>query len=285
MILNISSSFDFLNRHNPTGFLPSLESFRELVDICRSLDCYFFCDEMYRNLEMDAERCLPSAVDMGYARAIALCGVSKALSLPGLRIGWLVSTSIDFLHRVTELHDYSEYGNLIAFVFSDKLLLMTYMICSITWLPDSSFLCREIATICNSAPSEVLALMALRCRERILSRNRTIVEENLALLRPFFQRQSARFAWHEPIAGTVCFPRLLTPMARVQDAPGETAAGAAAPPAEVNVTEYCKWLVETHGIMLLPSSVYDDFDVPCFRLGFGRNNMKAALELWEATLQ
>ena len=122
--------------------------------------------------------------------------------------------------------------------------------------------------------------MALRCREKILSRNRTIVEENLALLRSFFQRQSALFAWHEPIAGTVCFPRLLTPMARVQ---GETTAATAT--AEVNVTEYCKWLVETHGIMLLPSSVYDDFDVPCFRLGFGRKNMKAALDLWEATLQ
>ena len=83
---------------------------------------------MYRNLEMDAERCLPSAVDMGYAQAIALCGVSKALSLPGLRIGWLVSTSIDFLHRVTELHDYSEYGILIAFLFSGKILSMTYLI-------------------------------------------------------------------------------------------------------------------------------------------------------------
>ena len=227
--------------HNPTGFLPTREEFRELVGLCRARGCFLFCDEMYRDLEYDGpDRRLPSAVEMGYERAVALSGVSKALSLPGLRIGWLVSTSPAFLHRVTELHDYT--------------------------------------TICNSAPSEVLACMALRCREAILARNRAIVAANLCLLRAFFARHAGRFAWAEPEAGTVCFPRLLTPMAA---APGAAAAeGGDA----VDVTKYCKWLVETHGVMLLPSSVYDGFPVPCFRLGFGRRNLEAALEIWEATL-
>jgi hypothetical protein len=34
-------------------------------------------------------------------------------------------------------------------------------------------------TICNSAPSEILALIALRARDRILGRNRRIVADNL----------------------------------------------------------------------------------------------------------
>ena len=235
--------------HNPTGFLPTRAEFEQLVELCRGAHggdgCFLFCDEMYRDLEFERlARRLPSAVDMGYDKAVALCGVSKALSLPGLRIGWLVSTSVSFLNRVAELHDYT--------------------------------------TICNSAPSEVLAAMALRCRERILARNRGIVEQNLVHLRAFFARQAGRFAWKEPVAGTVCFPRLLTPMARAPPKEKEKEKGGGVE--AVDVAKYCKWLVETHGGMLLPSSVYDDFPLPCFRLGFGRRNLQEALRIWEATL-
>lgn len=46
---------------------------------------------MYRTLELDpaADR-LPAAADC-FARGISLCGMSKAVGGPGLRIGWLAS--------------------------------------------------------------------------------------------------------------------------------------------------------------------------------------------------
>ena len=72
-------------------------------------------------------------------------------------------------------------------------------------------------------------------------------------------------AWHEPLAGTVCFPRLI----QEQDA-----AGAAA---------YCEKLVESHSLMLLPASVYG-YDQPCVRLGLGRRNLGECLARWEAAL-
>ena len=43
---------------------------------------------------------LPSAVEL-YDRAIVLCGVSKTLSLPGLRLGWLVTHCAELLPQVS----------------------------------------------------------------------------------------------------------------------------------------------------------------------------------------
>ena len=65
--------------HNPTGFLPTRAEFEQLVELCRGAHggdgCFLFCDEMYRDLEFEGlARRLPSAVDMGYDKAVA--GVS-----------------------------------------------------------------------------------------------------------------------------------------------------------------------------------------------------------------
>jgi aspartate/methionine/tyrosine aminotransferase len=83
--------------------------------------------------------------------------MSKSFALAGLRIGWLATRDRALLARVASLKDYT--------------------------------------TICNSAPSEILALIALRARSRVLDRSRAIVRENLPLLDGFFDRNSERFRW------------------------------------------------------------------------------------------
>ncbi len=67
--------------------------------------------------------------------------VSKGLALPGLRIGWLAGHDAATLAEVATLKDYT--------------------------------------TICSAAPSEWLAIMALRAREEILARNRAIIAANV----------------------------------------------------------------------------------------------------------
>jgi aspartate/methionine/tyrosine aminotransferase len=125
---------------------------------------------------------------------------------------------------------------------------------------------KDYTTICSSAPSEVLALIGLRAREQVVARSRAIVASNLALLDAFFERRAEAFTWVRPRGGSTAFPRL------VQDGP----AGASA-------DRFAARLVESTGVLLLPSSTfgYDDAHV---RIGLGREDLPEAVEKLEAFL-
>ena len=209
--------------HNPTGYHMPLDVFQEVVKIADKHGVILFSDEVYRGLEYrDADR-LPAACDMS-ERAVSLGVMSKTYGLPGLRIGWISTRNADVISRVETLKDYT--------------------------------------TICGSAPSELLAELALRHRDALVSRNRAIVAENLALLTGFFVRHAGRFSWQAPKAGPIAFPRLVG---------GE-------------VGNFCAALAKTSGVLLLPGSVYDD-NANHFRIGFGRRNMPDALARLEAFLK
>ncbi|RZW12693.1 MAG: aminotransferase class I/II-fold pyridoxal phosphate-dependent enzyme, partial [Desulfobulbaceae bacterium] len=107
--------------NNPTGAVLDHDRFDALIDLCREHGLYLFSDEVYRLVEGDPSTRLPQAVDL-YEKALSLNVMSKAYGLPGLRIGWIAS--------------------------KDKLLL-TKM---------ESY--KHYLTICNSAPSERLAIIA-----------------------------------------------------------------------------------------------------------------------------
>jgi len=209
--------------HNPTGCLPSRRELEAVLALAERSGAYVFSDEMYRLLEYDPSRCLPAVCDL-YERGVSLGGMSKALALPGLRIGWLASRDHDLLRRCQEYKDYT--------------------------------------TICSSAPSEVLALMALRAKETILARNLGIVQANLALAEPFFARHAGLLRWLPPQAGSVAFP--------AWTGPGE-------------LEPFCRRLVERQGVMLVPGSLFD-YPGAHFRLGLGRRNFPTALSLFEKEL-
>ena len=138
--------------HNPTGFLPTRHAWERLVDAVRRKGAYLLSDEMYRFLEVDPEATLPAACE-GYRRAVSLFGLSKSFGLPGLRIGWVATRDPDIRRRMGALKDYT--------------------------------------TICNSAPSEILGLMAVRGREAIIGRQRARIRKNLAVLDEFFTPPTA----------------------------------------------------------------------------------------------
>jgi len=112
-----------------------------------------------------------------------------------------------------------------------------------------------------AAPSEFLAELALRHREKIAQRNVDIITANLSLLDAFFARHADKFTWKPPRAGSIAFPRLL----------GE------------DIDAFCHKLVTSAGVLLLPGSVFDDSDNH-FRIGFGRMNMPEALARLEEFL-
>ncbi len=206
--------------HNPTGYLMSQKKLMQIVDIARARGLLFFSDEVYRELEYNTEDRLPAACDL-YEHAISLGVMSKTYGLAGLRVGWIATKDQALYQKMATFKDYT--------------------------------------TICNSAPSEFLSILALRHREKLVRRNREIVFNNLHLLRPFFLRYGHLFTWVVPKAGAIAFPKLEI---------------------DLDVEQFCLDLVEKKGVLLLPGNYYD-FDNKHFRIGFGRKNMPQALEKFE----
>jgi aspartate/methionine/tyrosine aminotransferase len=209
--------------HNPTGYLMAPDVFQKVAGFCRDKGIILFSDEVYRESEYRRQDRLPAACDLG-AHTVSLGVMSKTYGLAGLRIGWIATQNAEIYGRMAALKDYT--------------------------------------TICNSAPSEFLAELALRHREKLVARNMEIIAANLDLLDPFFARRADRFAWQRPQAGSIGFPQLI----------GE------------DVDGFCQDLVEKTGVLLLPGTLYG---VPGnhFRIGFGRKNLPNALPHLEAFLQ
>ncbi len=121
---------------------------------------------------------------------------------------------------------------------------------------------KDYTTICSAGPAEVLALMGLRARETILARHRERILRNLKPLDVFFDKHPGAFTWIRPKAGTVGFPGYNR---------------------KEPVAEFCERAVREAGVMVLPSTMYE-YAAPHFRVGFGRENMPAALERLERLL-
>ena len=202
--------------HNPTGFLPTSAFAQELAALSEQHGFIIFADEVYRGLEIDVQDRLPSFTDLN-ARAVSLGVMSKTYGLPGLRIGWLTTQDKKLFDELASFKDYT--------------------------------------TICNSAPSEFLAMLALRNGPKIIDRNLQIIRTNLDLLDAFFASHEDNFRWDRPKAGSIAFPLLL----------------------KGNVDTFCADLVAQAGVLLLPGTLYGDA-FSAFRVGFGRKNLPDALE-------
>jgi aspartate/methionine/tyrosine aminotransferase len=202
--------------HNPTGYLMSRVDFEAVNKVAQENNLLLFSDEVYRESEYDAADRLPAACDMG-EHAVSLGVTSKTYGLAGLRIGWIATSNEKVYKQMAALKDYT--------------------------------------TICNSAPSEFLAEIAMRNRQKLIDRNVGIIKSNLTIIDDLFARHSSLFSWVRPKAGSMGFPKLL----------------------KGDVEEFCDSLVKKAGVLLLPGSVYDD-SRNHFRLGLGRKNLPQAVE-------
>ncbi|WP_175412727.1 aminotransferase class I/II-fold pyridoxal phosphate-dependent enzyme [Streptomyces sp. TRM64462] len=207
--------------NNPTGKVIPAADFAELARLCDERGIHLFSDEVYRGLERDPARTLPQAADLS-ERALSLNVTSKSLGLPGLRIGWITCRDRELLSRLERAKHYT--------------------------------------TICNSAPGEVLARIALKARATILERNRALIAANLPVFDAFFASYPGLFEWRAPDGGCVAYPRYLGPG---------------------GVEELCTRLVEEAGVLLLPASVYRSeltaTPTDRFRVGVGRADPEAGL--------
>jgi aspartate/methionine/tyrosine aminotransferase len=206
--------------HNPTSAHIDQSTLAKIIELAKSTNAYLFSDEVYRFSEHRLGSPLPAAADL-YEKALSLGVMSKTFGFAGMRIGWLATQDTELLGSCLDFKCY--------------------------------------LSICNSAPSEILALIALRAKEKIIERNLNIVRRNLDLLDRFFEKYPKIFSWKRPHAGSTAFPKLLAP---------------------TSIDEFTEDLVAKEGVMLLPGSVYE-YPGNYFRLGFGRKDMPEALNRLE----
>ncbi|OYQ35699.1 aminotransferase [Sandarakinorhabdus cyanobacteriorum] len=215
--------------HNPTGKILERDRFDDLVALCRLHGIWLFSDEVYRLIERDPARRLPQAVD-AYERGVSLNVMSKAYGLPALRVGWIACRDRDLLERMVRLKHY--------------------------------------LSICNSAPSERLSLVALRHRKTVLERTRAVARAGYTQVAAFLAEFPELFETYEPDGGVVMFPRY-------KGANG--------------VERFCRRLVEEAGAVLLPASIYASALTPTptdrFRIGYGRSNLDDGLAAMRAFIR
>lgn len=203
--------------HNPTGQVIEEEELNALIEICKMHDLWLFSDEVYRLLGSPKNPFAPPAASL-YNKALSLGVMSKAFGMSGLRIGWIACQDRQILKHIEQTKYYT--------------------------------------SICNSAPSEILSLIALTNKDKILKRNNDIVAKNLQHLDQFFAEYHHQFDWVRPQGGCIGFVKYK---------------------GSKSVDSFCENLVQKRSVLLMPASIYN-YPSNHFRIGFGRNNMVNALE-------
>ncbi|MEM6341773.1 MAG: aminotransferase [Pseudomonadota bacterium] len=155
------------NPNNPTGAVISKAGLQKLSAIAAEVGAWVLCDEVYRGTEQGDP--VPSIADI-YAKGISTGSMSKAFSLAGLRLGWLVGPE-DLLEHA-EIH-------------------------------------RDYTTISVGMVDDYFSAMALGVKDQILDRSRRITRENLMLLDDWIMQES-RADYVRPGGGTTALVRIDT---------------------------------------------------------------------------
>jgi len=154
------------NPNNPTGAVMSRTDMEAIVRAAERVGAWILADEVYRGAELSGEMS-PSFWGM-YDRVLVVAGLSKAYTLPGLRMGWLVAPA-EIAAETWGYHDYT--------------------------------------TITTGALNERLACLAMRpqTREKILLRNRSISATNMKVLQAWLNSHAGLFRCVPPKIGGVAF--------------------------------------------------------------------------------
>lgn len=193
--------------NNPTGVFFDEDLLRDIAYLADRVGAWVLCDEVYRGLEHGASYTIPSMADI-YERGIGTSSMSKVFSAAGLRLGWLTARR-DFIAECFRHRDY----NIIS--------------------------CGRI--------DEMLAVTALRSKDKILERNLAIVEENAAITDEWV-RNTPGVDYVRPKAGTTALISY---------------------DADIESKEFCRRLYDYNGAFVVPGDCFE-FE-KCFRLGYAQD--------------
>ena len=210
--------------HNPTGQVITSAELNDLVTLCDRSGIWIFSDEVYHSLGHPADGWAAPAAQI-YPRALSLNVMSKSFRMAGLRVGWIACQDKTILKKIEHMKHYT--------------------------------------SICNSAPAEVISLIALRNKDIFLERNNQIVADNLKTLDEFMDVHQDLFSWVRPQGGCVGFVHYKS---------------------QESVDNFAARLIQKKEVLIMPASIYD-YDRNYFRIGFGRKNMPVALNRLKELVQ
>lgn len=156
------------NPNNPTGSLLTQEQMLSLVELARKHGLYLHADEIYKGSELfEAEG--PSFGDL-YEKALISNGLSKAMAMPGLRLGWLIGPPEDTA---------------------------------------AAWHCKDYTSITTGTLSEFIACRVLQPerRAKVLMRSKDILRKNLVTITRWIETHSDKLSFIPPRAGGMAFVR------------------------------------------------------------------------------
>ena len=154
------------NPNNPTGAILTDQEMERVVAAAQRVGAWLLADEVYRGAEL--KRDITPSFWGKYEKVIITSGLSKAYGLPGLRIGWIVS-SPELVANAWSYHDYTTIG--------------------------------------PGPASDLLARIALcpENRARLLQRTRTILNSNYPIIEDW--AHGAELTFIKPQAGAIAYLR------------------------------------------------------------------------------
>ncbi|WP_425405072.1 aminotransferase [Hwanghaeella sp.] len=159
------------NPNNPTGSLMDRAYLEQIAGIARECGAWVLCDEVYRGTDQDGDGSTVSMADL-YEKGISTASMSKAYSLAGLRLGWIVGP-VELLHAVAVHRDYN--------------------------------------TISVGMLDDHFACIALENRDKILGRSQQITRTNRAILSEWVEGEPL-ISWIAPKSGTTALLKYDLPM-------------------------------------------------------------------------
>lgn len=152
--------------HNPTGTCLSAADLTRVLEIAATVGAHVLVDETYRDMVFGQPT--PHASSLS-SKVISVSSLSKSYGLPGIRVGWLMT--------------------------SDAMLMQRFLAA------------KEQIFICGSSLDEEVAYQVMQRQAPRLETVKAMLETNLSVLREWMQSEP-RLEWIEPRGGCVCFPRI-----------------------------------------------------------------------------
>ena len=147
--------------NNPSGSLIPKDVMEQVIEVAKSVDAYVLCDEVYRGISEDGSY-MYSVADL-YEKGISVGSMSKSWSMAGVRLGWIVTRDMNLIHRC---HERRDYDTISCAVIDDKL-----------------------------------AALALANKDKIIERNREILNTNRKILDDWVNATPEVY-YQKPVAGT-----------------------------------------------------------------------------------